>query len=141
MYAPDGTTSFHIPWISFLSGNVSLPRQVFEQVQGFDERFVGWGFEHFEIGLRLCQAGLQFVHEPRARSFHFAHRRGLDFYRSNLGTSYEYLRAKHPGREVELLRDFMRGKISLQEFETLVHGEVPEAGNQGPVYFALPVDF
>lgn len=142
MYGEDGTTDYHIPWISFFSGNVSLPKWAFEQVEGFDETFVGWGFEHFELGLRLYRAGFQYVYEPRARNFHFAHRREADFYRSNLRSSFEYLKAKHPEQEVELLGDFVRGNLSLQEYETLVGGNRSQGlSEEGPIYNTKPVDF
>jgi len=141
IYDPSGTTDCLIPWISFFSGNVSLSHRAFEQVGGFDEGFVDWGFEHFELGLRLYQAGLHYIYEPRARNWHFAHRRPTDFYLSSLRASYEYLLSKHPRREIELLKDFISGELSLQEYETLVNSHSLACYNQNPVYLAKPIKF
>lgn len=71
-------------WLTFLVGNSALSRQFFDAVGGFNERFVGWGLEHFELGLRLQQAGATFAWTPAARSFHLAHRRPPDFYDKSL---------------------------------------------------------
>lgn len=41
----------------FTVANASGPASVFESVGGFDERFVGYGLEDWELGLRLLKAG------------------------------------------------------------------------------------
>jgi len=41
------------------SGNFALSRQVYEQVQGFDSRFRGWGGEDLDFAWRLLSAGYQ----------------------------------------------------------------------------------
>jgi len=143
MYDPEGTTSYNIPWISFLSGNVSLSRQAFEQVGGFDEAFIDWGFEHFELGFRLFKAGLQYIYEPGARNYHFAHQRETDFYPTKLRKSFNYLKFKHPVYAVELLEDFYKGKLSLQDYEYHVCGKYPELNDLPPIYLpqSVRVDF
>jgi glycosyltransferase involved in cell wall biosynthesis len=42
-------------------GNFGVWRRDFEMVNGFDERFVGWGQEDDDLGLRLRAAGIQLV--------------------------------------------------------------------------------
>lgn len=41
------------------SGNFGVWRRDFERVNGFDERFVGWGQEDDDLGLRLRAAGVK----------------------------------------------------------------------------------
>lgn len=41
------------------SGNFGVWRREFEMVNGFDERFVGWGQEDDDLGLRLRAAGVK----------------------------------------------------------------------------------
>lgn len=52
----------------------SVPRAAFEKVQGFDERFVGWGAEDIDLGLRLQLAGVKGrTVVDRSRAFHLYH--------------------------------------------------------------------
>ncbi len=139
MYAPDGTTAWPIPWISFFSGNVSVSRKAFEETGGFDEAFTGWGFEHFELGYRLFQAGLQYVFEPSARNFHFAHRREENFYQANLRASFDHFKTKHPRHEVKQLENFIKGNLSLQEYKALVDDDSSDMDNQNLVYLPQSV--
>lgn len=122
MYDPDGTTTYHIPWISLFSGNMSLRQDVFEQVDGFDEGFIEWGFEHFELGFRLYNAGITYIFEPLARNYHFAHRREQNFYRDKIKNSFDYFKAKYPGASLELLIEFLGGRLSLQDYEARISG-------------------
>jgi hypothetical protein len=55
----------------FLTGNVSLRRQDFLQVGGFDPDFRGYGGEDFELGYRLLQAGVEFIADRKARAYHY----------------------------------------------------------------------
>ena len=50
----------------FYSGNLSIRRDVFESVHGFDERFTIYGNEDLELSLRLTAAGVSLVYEPAA---------------------------------------------------------------------------
>lgn len=62
-YQPEGLipaynmTRFPHEWA--WSGHFALQRRIYEQVQGFDERFRGWGDEDLDFAFRLIQAGYE----------------------------------------------------------------------------------
>jgi len=70
--------------------NFAVRREDFARVNGFDERFVGWGFEDSDLVLRLAHAGvrvrglpaagsvLHLHHEPCDRDRAEEHRRRID---------------------------------------------------------------
>lgn len=116
LLAPDGIADSAFAWLCFLSGNVSLPRALFDQAGGFDEDFVEWGFEHFELGYRLAGLGTTFRHCPDAVNYHLAHRREPGYYESGIAASAALLRRKHPRLPVDALVGLARGETSLAAF-------------------------
>jgi hypothetical protein len=55
--------------------NLSMPRQIFLDLGGFDQRFGGAAGEDFELSVRLRQAGIPLLFAPQARITHL-HQRG-----------------------------------------------------------------
>jgi GT2 family glycosyltransferase len=55
----------------FCTGNVSLRRDDFARLGGFDQDFTGYGREDYELGYRLLRSGVRFVADRRARARHF----------------------------------------------------------------------
>jgi len=55
----------------FCTGNVSLRREDFARVGGFDQDFTGYGREDYELGHRLLQSGVRFIADRRSRARHF----------------------------------------------------------------------
>ena len=53
----------------FYSGNLSIRRELFDAVRGFDERFTIYGNEDLELSLRLSAAGVSMVYEPAAIAY------------------------------------------------------------------------
>jgi hypothetical protein len=64
--APDHRFSYR----DFFSGNVSLPAELFRDVNGFDLSFTG-RLEDYELGLRMIKAGVQFHYTPAAIGDHY----------------------------------------------------------------------
>lgn len=70
----------------FVTGNVSVPRAAILAAGGFDPAFVGYGREDYELGFRLLERGLRFVHEPRAVGVHRYRKPVLEWVRQFRGT-------------------------------------------------------
>jgi peptidoglycan/xylan/chitin deacetylase (PgdA/CDA1 family)/GT2 family glycosyltransferase len=58
------------PWRLAYTGNLSVPRRLFEQVGGFASEFSGWGLEDLDLGYRLHKAGAAFVFSRFAVGHH-----------------------------------------------------------------------
>ena len=59
-----------IDFTLFFTGNVSVPRSLFDAVGVFDETFRNYSYEDTEMGYRFSQAGVRFVHAPGAIGCH-----------------------------------------------------------------------
>jgi GT2 family glycosyltransferase len=84
----------------FYTSNVSLPRNAFLAVDGFDERFSRYGWEDYELGMRLADRGLQLTYRPDLVVWH-EHRYELrDSLRrmDALGQTANLFRRLHPDR-------------------------------------------
>jgi len=53
-----------------ISAVMACSRRLFDELGGFDERFVGYGGEDWELAFRAANAGAVLVHEPRAVAWH-----------------------------------------------------------------------
>src|SRR5690606_25505637 len=66
--------NFHLPWLMFFTGNVSVPRHLLEKAGNFEEnQFSGYGWEDTEMGYRLHRIGAQFIHHEKLITFHQEH--------------------------------------------------------------------
>jgi hypothetical protein len=61
------------PWSLCWGNNLSMKRAAAVAIDGFDDSFVGWGYEDLDFGYRLHQRGLTFYAAANARSFHPQH--------------------------------------------------------------------
>ncbi len=65
---------FHMPWLAFYTGNVSVPRHLLQKSGLFEEhKFVGYGWEDTELGYRLYQVGATFFHHDAIITYHQEH--------------------------------------------------------------------
>jgi glycosyltransferase involved in cell wall biosynthesis len=122
----NGITRSPLAWASFLVGNSGMYLDDFLSCGGFDQDFTSWGFEHFELAFRLSRQGISFLHNPAAENFHIPHTRPDDFYKIHIHNSIIQFKKKHPGCSIELLEQFLNGKISLQKFEKSFAGYVSD---------------
>ncbi|MFC5407298.1 glycosyltransferase family 2 protein [Cohnella soli] len=123
LFDQTGRTESPIAWVAALSGNLSLPVSLFCTLQGFDERFSEWGFEHMEFGYRAAHALASFRYLREAINVHIAHPRGSGSYKSYIQNSHNLFYSKHPEPEVFHFLDFMLGQMSLRDFERVAGGD------------------
>jgi glycosyltransferase involved in cell wall biosynthesis len=136
IYDENGLTNSKIAWASFLVGNSSTHINNLMKAGLFDTDFKTWGFEHFELGLRLQKKSVQFIHNPLAYNFHIPHPRDNDFHFQNIMNSYHILKRKHPECPCDAFIEYFMGKISLQEFDTIFSPGTNESLNaKKPVYY------
>lgn len=66
--------NFHMPWLSFYTGNVSVQRHLLQKAGFFEEnKFKGYGWEDTEMGYRLYRAGAAFMHHGQIITYHQEH--------------------------------------------------------------------
>jgi GT2 family glycosyltransferase len=125
-----------VPWLCFVTRNVSFRRADAERAGHFDEGFRQWGLEDLELGLRLHRAGVPYHYAPAARVYHLETSLAptkLDA----LHRSLRYFADKHPGVESATLRRFLFGECSLEEMAASVAAgrEVDIDADQAVTYF------
>ncbi|GIJ78824.1 Glycosyltransferase, GT2 family [Micromonospora phaseoli] len=85
----------------FLYGcNASVRREHLLAVGGFDEAFKRWSFEDVELGYRLHQRGLVFVHHPYAVLYHQHHGHSAVRQHADWRENFALFTAKHRQPEV-----------------------------------------
>lgn len=136
LFDDTGRSQSAIAWAAFLTANVSVPRAALRDVGGFDEYFLSWGVEHFELGYRLSLNGLFTSYDALLPNYHLAHPRPPGFYISNMKTSFEYFRHKHNAPEIAAFGCFLFGLTSLQTVELSTNNPGPwPARIEDPVFF------
>jgi len=111
---------FSIPWILFITGNVSVRKQQLLKVGPFDENFVGWGIEDLEMGYRLYSAGASFVFAPAAINYHQEHGRDDEREWREHFRNYRYFCNKHPRLDVHLYWRLFAGEFDVLEYNNIV---------------------
>jgi glycosyltransferase involved in cell wall biosynthesis len=91
------------------TANASIGRQVLFDVGMFDEGFRAYGWEDFDLGLRLQAHGVRRVFDPKALAYHVEPVPAADDLPRYLSKEEErartalYLLRKHPGRQTRWL--------------------------------------
>jgi predicted glycosyltransferase involved in capsule biosynthesis len=79
-----------------LGGHFSINRSDFAKVNGFDEKFVGWGGEDIDLGIRLVSSGVYGRSVIRsARVLHMWHAREKNSEDWKKGVNMDYFNRKH----------------------------------------------
>lgn len=60
-------------YIAFITGNVSIDRNVLIEIQGFDEAFKGWGYEDTDLGYRLMLMNIPYISDLSIVCYHILH--------------------------------------------------------------------
>lgn len=109
----------------FLTANVAVHRLDFEEVNGFDERFQGWGYEDEDLARRLRRIGIRLhdvcLHSLVYHLFHYVHESHRPSVRGSANRAY-FLRNSYLTAPLRGLRE--RAASDLR-FRFL--GDVPES--------------
>lgn len=120
-----GYSTSLITWCAFLVGNSSMHKDKFLEIGGFDNSFREWGFEHYDFALRAMKKNLKIRNCDYISNYHIPHKRIENFYRDMIRESIKILIDNH-GVKVNLLEDFLFGRISLQSFDELYSGKLSD---------------
>lgn len=106
------------PWIATFSGSMCMRRSLFEDINGFDESFKGWGMENFELGYRLCSIyAINYYIVNDFSTIHLAHGRTNNFYETNIKNGIHTFFEKHKDESVVNLKLLLDGEITLGQFD------------------------
>lgn len=119
----DKTSISNLRWMSFLVGNSSVSKDIITNVGTFDEDFDEWGFEHFELGLRMQYAGVIFNVEPEAANYHIPHLRENNFYSEMIDKSAAILHNKHPEVNIDAMKHILMNNIDVRDFSDRILGD------------------
>jgi len=112
--------SFFIPWIFFVTSNVSVGKTHLVEVGLFDENFTGWGGEDYELGYRLYKHGLKYRLCRDAISYHQHHARNFAQSRESELRNYQYFCKKHPDIAILLYWRKTYDGLSIKDYNTIV---------------------
>lgn len=115
IFDENGDTESDIVWLSFLIGNACIRKDKFDEVNGFDEKFREWGFEHFDLGFRLYEAGCRFGLNMKAKNFHIPHSREKDFYKTMLLKNIDFFKEIHKDVDTDLMQGLLLDNKKLEE--------------------------
>lgn len=139
-YAGKRHSSSELAWLSYLVGNSCIHKTMFQKAGMFDEQFSDWGFEHFDLGLRLMLEGATFFNAREAVNYHIPHSKGQSEYRKLFNKSADIMNDKYPQYK-GLFSDiplFLCGQTALQELETRFYGRVCAELQDAPlIYYKL----
>lgn len=121
LYDEKGQTMSKLSWLSFLVGNSSIKRSVIENAGGFDESFVEWGFEHFDLAYRLYCSGYRFSLNKDAINYHIPHPRQEGFYRQAIVSNAKKFCDKYPEVCEEMLAGYIAGSIDNDTAENSIY--------------------
>lgn len=109
----NGRTESPAAWLSLLIGNASIRKELVTKVGGFNPVFRHWGFEHFELGLRLADIEPVFYHNPNAKNYHIPHARSNNFYQESIQKNIEILSGLYPDINYQLLKDILTTNLDV----------------------------
>ena len=123
--------AFFIPWIFFVTSNVSVGKNHLLEVGLFDENFTGWGGEDYELGYRLYKHGLEYRLCREAISYHQHHTRNFAQSRESELRNYQYFCKKHPDIAIFLYWRKTYDGLSIKDYNNIV-GEIYQRAETAP---------
>ncbi len=117
---------FKFPWMSFLTGDISLKKELLQEAGGFDENFVLYGYEDWELGYRLHKLNARFLAKKNVMGYHQEHPVSEENWREAMNNYYMFVK-KHPdpdiavmGLEISRIASLYRTNQILLEYHELL---------------------
>lgn len=118
------------PWLYCYTLNLSVPRNTFTELNGFDEAFTGWGFEDTEFGYRFFESRHRdggFDYRPDIACMHLPHFRNPRVTGRESKQSIRYMKRKHPNFDMELVGTDVNPRVEskIRYYEAMLAGVRP----------------
>lgn len=117
---------FQFPWMAFLTGNVSLRKELIMQAGLFDEDFVNYGYEDWELGYRLYLIGAKYIINDELITYHQEHPVGESKWKEAIENFNRFTSKHHDvdvlilGLELANFADLLTMNKILAEYKHLV---------------------
>lgn len=69
----DDLIGYNLPWRFFITNNTSVSKENIINVGMFDEKYIGWGCEDYDLGYRLYKNRCNFIYNKDLISIHQEH--------------------------------------------------------------------
>ncbi|MEH7417778.1 glycosyltransferase [Neobacillus drentensis] len=93
---------FMFPWMAFLTGNISMRKELITQAGMFDEEFFHYGYEDWELGYRLYKMGAKYIVSNKITTYHQEHPVGEGKWKEAVG-NFGLFTIKHHDVDVLIL--------------------------------------
>jgi GT2 family glycosyltransferase len=117
---------YAFPWMAFLTGNMSIRRELIIQAGMFDEEFYHYGYEDWELGYRLYQMGAHYKISNEIVTYHQEHPVEERKWREAIG-NFGLFAIKHHdvdvlilGLELARMTDLLTMSHILKEYKLLL---------------------
>ncbi|MCM3115761.1 glycosyltransferase [Neobacillus sp. MER 74] len=117
---------FSFPWMAFLTGNVSIQKEFITQAGLFDEDFVLYGYEDWELGYRLYKMGATYIVGNDLITYHQEHPVGKSKWKEAINNLGLFISKHHDidvlvlGLEISGLADLLTMSKLLKEYKLLI---------------------
>lgn len=117
---------FSFPWMAFLTGNVSIQKELITQAGLFDEDFVQYGYEDWELGYRLYKMGATYTARNDLTTYHQEHPIGESKWKEAINNLGLFILKHHDidvlvlGLEISGLADLLTMSKVLSEYKLLI---------------------
>lgn len=117
---------FAFPWMAFLTGNISIRKELIVEAGLFDEEFYHYGYEDWELGYRLFKMGAKYIVSSEIITYHQEHPVGERKWREAIG-NFGLFTIKHHevdvlilGLELARITDLLTMNNILNEYKLLL---------------------
>jgi GT2 family glycosyltransferase len=123
---PADLEGFAFPWMAFLTGNVSIRKKFIIEAGLFDEDFVKYGYEDWEIGYRLYKMGAKYIVRNDLITYHQEHPVGESKWKEAINNLGLFMKKHHDidvlilGLEISGLADLLTMNKVLTEYKLLI---------------------